>query len=85
MCTYLVIVFTATLFLVSESVTSPCQLRKHNFVGYDFDTVSVQYFRGFLPDIILLTLCYHHGGTRINAMENVGPYANTFNMPTSYQ
>ena len=30
--------------------------------------VSVQYNGGFLPDIILLTECYHHRGTRLNAM-----------------
>ena len=31
--------------------------------------VSVQYDGGFLPDIILLTQCYYHRGTRLNAME----------------
>ena len=30
--------------------------------------VSVQYNGGLLPDIILLTQCYFHRGTRINAM-----------------
>ena len=30
--------------------------------------VSVEYNGGFLPDIILLTLCYCHRGTRSNAM-----------------
>ena len=29
---------------------------------------SVQYNGWFLPDIILLTLCYDHRGTRPNAM-----------------
>ena len=29
--------------------------------------VSVQYNGGLLPDIILLTQCYFHGGTRLNA------------------
>ena len=28
--------------------------------------VSVQYDGGFLPDIILLTQCYYHRGTRLN-------------------
>ena len=29
--------------------------------------VSVQYYNGgFLPDIILLTQCYYHRGTRLN-------------------
>ena len=31
--------------------------------------VSVQYNGGFLPDIILLTQCYYHWGTRLNAMK----------------
>ena len=31
--------------------------------------VSVQYNGGLLPDIILLTLCYLHRGTRLNAMK----------------
>ena len=31
--------------------------------------VSVQYNGGILPDIILLTQCYHHRGTRLNAMK----------------
>ena len=30
---------------------------------------SVQYDGGFLPDIILLTQCYLHRGTRLNAMK----------------
>ena len=35
--------------------------------------VSVQYNGGFLPDIILLTLCYYHHGTRLNAMKSFCP------------
>ena len=31
--------------------------------------VSVQYYGGFLPDIILLTQGYYHRGTRLNTME----------------
>ena len=31
--------------------------------------VSVQYDGGFLPDIILLTQCYYHRGTRLNVMK----------------
>ena len=31
--------------------------------------VSVQYDGGFLPDIILLTQCYLHQGTCLNAMK----------------
>ena len=32
--------------------------------------VSVQYNDGFLPYIILLTQCYYHRGTRLNAMKS---------------
>ena len=31
--------------------------------------VSVQYNVGLLPDIILLTPCYYHRGTRLKAMK----------------
>ena len=31
--------------------------------------VSVEYNGGLLPDIILLTQCYFHQGTRLNAMK----------------
>ena len=31
--------------------------------------VSVQYNGGLLPDIILLTKCYFHRGTRLNALK----------------
>ena len=31
--------------------------------------VSVQYNGGLLPDIILLTPCYYHPGTRLNTMK----------------
>ena len=31
--------------------------------------VSVQYNGGLLPDIILLTQCYYHRGTLLNAMK----------------
>ena len=31
--------------------------------------VSVQYNGGLLPDIILLTQCYYHWGTRLNVMK----------------
>ena len=30
---------------------------------------------GFLPDIILLTLCYYHRGTRLNATKSACPYS----------
>ena len=33
------------------------------------NNVSVQYNGGFLPDIILLTQCYSHRGTRLNAIK----------------
>ena len=32
--------------------------------------ISVQYNGGLLPDIILLTQCYFHRGTRLNAMKS---------------
>ena len=31
--------------------------------------VSVQYNGGFLPNIMMLTQCYYHRGTRLNAMK----------------
>ena len=33
------------------------------------NNVSVQHNRGFLPDIILLTQCYYHRGTRLNVIK----------------
>ena len=33
------------------------------------NVVSVQYNGGLLPDIVLLTQCYFHRGTRLNAMK----------------
>ena len=38
------------------------------------DVISVQYDGGLLPDIILLTRCYHHRGTRLNAMKRFSIY-----------
>ena len=35
--------------------------------------VSVQYDDGFLPDIILFTLCYYHRGARLYAMISFCP------------
>ena len=31
--------------------------------------VNVQYNGGFISDMILLTLCYYHRGTKLNAMK----------------
>ena len=31
--------------------------------------VSLQYNGGFLPEVMLLTQCYYHRGTRLNAMK----------------
>ena len=31
------------------------------------NNVSVQHNGGFLPDIVLLSLCFYHRGTRLNA------------------
>ena len=36
---------------------------------YMASNVNVQYSGGFLPDIILLTQCYLHRGTCLNAIE----------------
>ena len=36
------------------------------------NNVNVQYNGGFLPDIILLTQCYLHRGTCLNAMKKFG-------------
>ena len=36
--------------------------------------VSVQYNDGFLTDMILLTLCYYHRETRLNATKSFCPY-----------
>ena len=33
------------------------------------NVVSVQYNGGFVPDMILSTLCYYRRGTRLNAIE----------------
>ena len=35
---------------------------------------SVQHNGGFLPGTILLTQCYYHRGTRLNAMKNLFLY-----------
>ena len=34
--------------------------------------VSVQHNSGLIPGIILLTQCYYHRGTRLNAMKRFG-------------
>ena len=42
------------------------------FFGLATNTLNVRnnkYDGGFLPDIILLTQCYYHRGTRLNAMK----------------
>ena len=40
-----------------------------------FSVWRVQYSGEFLPNIILLTLCYHHRGTGLNAMKSCCPYS----------
>ena len=35
--------------------------------------VSVQYNGGLLPDVILLTQCYYHRGTRLTGPHAFGP------------
>ena len=49
-------------------------------LGYDWwlcmvIDISVQYNGGLLPDIILLTQCYFHRGTRLNAMKRFCIYS----------
>ena len=39
------------------------------------NVVSVQYNGGLLPDIVLLTKCYYHRGTRLNAMKRFCIYS----------
>ena len=48
-----------TLFLFLLFIWCPCMAIN----------VSVQYNGGLLPDIILLTQCYYHRGTRLNVMK----------------
>ena len=38
------------------------------------NNANVQYNGGLLPDIILLTQCYFHRGTRLNAMKRLCIY-----------
>ena len=52
--------------------------------------ISVQYNGGFLPDIVVLTLCDYHRGTRLNAIKrfcrcNLCSYLNdlTFSPPVT--
>ena len=49
--------------------------------------VSVQYYGGLLPDIILLTQCYHHQRTRLNAVPCrgfvFGAYETVYNIITA--
>ena len=48
----------------------------------DYVITSVQYNGGFLPDVILLTLCYYHWGTRSNAMKFFFVFAACFVVST---
>ena len=52
---------------MGEGVLSTLLIIRRN--DNDGTNVSVQYDGGFLPDIILLTQCYYHRGTRLNAMK----------------
>ena len=61
-----------TLFLVGFGCGMYCKV----FVGLQFFwcpcmaiNISVRYSGGLLPDIILLTQCHYHRGTRSNAMK----------------
>ena len=48
------------------------------------NVVSVQYNGGLLPDIILLTQCYFHRGTRLNAMKRFCIYLQPFVPPKRF-
>ena len=50
-----------TLFLFLLFFWCPCMV---------INVISVQYNGGLLPDIILLTKCYYHTETRLNAMKS---------------
>ena len=57
-CFWMVLVVVCTTMFLSNLFWCPCMAIN----------LSVQYNGGFLPDIILLTQCYYHRGTRLNAM-----------------
>ena len=59
-CFWMVLVVVCTkMFLFVKDFWCPCMTI----------IVSVQYNRGLLPDIILLTQCYYHRRTRVNVMK----------------
>ena len=60
---FLVVVVCTTIFLFVKVSFTWCPCVAINVV------VSVQYNGGLLPDIILLTQCYYHRGTLLNAMK----------------
>ena len=71
-------VFIADVILRSSILLLPCVMVYCIVSGVLFMffwclcmaiNVSVQYNGGLLPDIILLTQCYFHRGTRLNAMK----------------
>ena len=58
-----------TRFNVSPAITTILFLLTFFLCPCMALNVSVQYNGGLLPDIILLTQCYYHRGTRLNAMK----------------
>ena len=57
------------LFCEQEQPQKHATLDKNPYCVYGTHNVSVQYNGGLLPDIILLTQCYFHRGTRLNAIK----------------
>ena len=50
--------------MIKKNETDNMYSRYNNF---SLKNASVKYNDGFLPDIIMLTQCYYHRGTRLNA------------------
>ena len=72
----------ATTTFIPYYLTRETGTRKHRYFFFEENlnahfapcprmaiNVSVQYYCGLLPDMILLTQCYCHRGTRLNAMK----------------
>ena len=59
-------------FCQQEQLQKHATLDKNPYCVYGTHNVTVQYNGGLLPDIILLTQCYFHRGTRLNAIKRFG-------------
>ena len=62
--------FTACqlMYRFMKAGVDPMLLPSGNPFKYHVEALSVQYNGGLLPDIVLLTQCYYHRETRLNAM-----------------